>query len=323
MKKSSLTCWVMTEGIAGTENQCLGVAEAMGLTPVVKRIALRAPWLQLSPWLSWGHAFALAAHSDRIDPPYPDILIASGRKAVGLARHIKQRSSGATYVAMLQDPRVSPTAFDLVTVPQHDATRGENVLVTRAALNRVTPAKLAAEAQVFAGHFDHLPATRLAVLIGGNSKSHRLTAAITEKLCDQLLFMAAQGDVGLMVTASRRTGEANAAYLRTRLKGPHIVFWDGTGPSPYLAFLAAATHILVTQDSVSMTSEALTTGKPVYTVPLVGGSQRHALFHRLLQDQGLTRAFDGQLESWSYPPLTDTQTVAHRILDDLHQQGRA
>ena len=30
-------CWVLTEGIAGTENQCLGLAEAMGETAGVKR----------------------------------------------------------------------------------------------------------------------------------------------------------------------------------------------------------------------------------------------------------------------------------------------
>ena len=321
MSASPLTCWVMTEGIAGTENQCLGVAEAMGLSPVIKRVKLRAPWKQLSPWLRFGHGFALAADSDRLDPPYPDVLIASGRKAIGLARHIKKQSGGKTYVAIIQDPRINPASFDLVAVPQHDPTRGPNVVVTRAALHRVTPDKLVSEATKFAGQFDHLPPTRVAVLIGGNTKRQRMTAEITQRLCDRLAALAARPDVGLMITASRRTGAENEAILRQGLTGKNIVFWDGQGSNPYFAFLTTATHILVTQDSVSMTSEALSTGKPVMTIALEGSSRRHALFHSLLQEQGFTRLFDGNLQTWSYPPLNDTLGIAHKILDDL--KGRA
>lgn len=323
MTASPLICWVMTEGIAGTENQCIGVAEAMGLAPVVKRIKMRTPWLQLSPWLRWGHDFALTADSDRVDPPYPDVLIASGRKALGMARHIKKASGGKIYVAIIQDPRISPATFDLVAVPQHDPTRGANVVLTRAALHRVTPEKLASEAAKFKGQFDHLPPTRVAVLIGGSSKRHTLTADITQRLAARLAALAASSDVGLLVTASRRTGAENEAILRQTLTGNNVVFWDGQGANPYFAFLDAATHILVTQDSVSMTSEALSTGKPVMTIALEGSSRRHTLFHSLLQEQGFTREFDGTLQTWSYPPLNDTLAVAHKILDDLKKQGRA
>lgn len=321
MSTPPLTCWVMTEGIAGTENQCLGLAEAMGLTPVIKRVKLRAPWKQLSPWLKWGHAWALATDSDRLDPPYPDVVIASGRKAIGLARHIKKQSGGKTYVAVIQDPRIDPAAFDLVAVPQHDPTRGPNVMVTRTALHKLTAQKLHDEAAKFSGRFDHLPPTRVAVLIGGSSKQHTMTPEITKRLCARLAALAQRPDVGLLITASRRTGAENEAILRASLAGSNIVFWDGTGDNPYFAFLAHATHILVTQDSVSMTSEALSTGKPVMTIPLEGRSRRHALFHRLLQEQGFTREFDGELQTWSYPPLNDTLGIAHKILDDL--KGRA
>jgi mitochondrial fission protein ELM1 len=46
-----LSCWVVTDGKIGMENQCLGLAESLGLTPVVKRIKLRSPWKQLTPYL--------------------------------------------------------------------------------------------------------------------------------------------------------------------------------------------------------------------------------------------------------------------------------
>src|ERR1700733_4252611 len=92
------TCWVITSGIAGTENQAVGIAEALGIHPVIKRIKLKAPWRQLSPWLTLGHARALAADSDPIEAPWPDLLIACGRQSIGMARHVREQSNGNTFI---------------------------------------------------------------------------------------------------------------------------------------------------------------------------------------------------------------------------------
>jgi mitochondrial fission protein ELM1 len=305
----------MTEGIAGTENQCLGLADALGLKPVVKCIRLAFPWRQLSPWLPF-HSTALAAGSDSIDPPYPDVLIASGRKSIGAALHIKKQSPG-TFVVQVQDPRVSTENFDLVAVPQHDPARGENVIVTTGALHRVTPEKIAAEKEKFPFLAD-LPAPRVAVLIGGTSKAHRMTPEATKRLAGQLLGLKAS----LMITASRRTGEENARLLRETLKGPNAWFWDGTGSNPYFALLGWADYIIATEDSVSMTSEALSTGKPVYTAKLEGGAKRLDAFHKLLQEQGYTRPFAGALEPWSYKPPHDTIKVADEIRRRMENHGK-
>jgi mitochondrial fission protein ELM1 len=314
LSESKKTCWILTEsGLAGTENQCLGLAEALGLTPVLKRFKLKSPWKELSPWLRFGHQYALAAESDEIKAPYPDLLLASGRKSIGLALHIKKQSGGKTFLVQIQDPRIDPRNFDLVVVPQHDPARGKNVLVTKGAMHRITPEKLAAEKNKFAQMIDPLPHPRVAVLIGGTSAAHQMTAESTQKLTDMLLGLNA----GLMVTASRRTGIDNARLLRDRLKGANIYFWEGEGENPYFTFLANADYIIVTEDSVSMTSEALSTGKPVFTASLEGGARRLDRFHQMLQEQGYTRPFTGRLETWSYQPLRDTLEVSGKIREKL------
>lgn len=307
------TCWIITEGIAGTENQCIGVAETLGVEPVIKRIKLKAPWKQLSPWLSFGHDLALAAGSDPVGPPWPDLVIASGRKSIGIARHIREQGRESTFVVQIQDPRVNPKHFDLVVVPQHDPTRAENVIVTKAGLHRITPEKLAAAKEKFEKQFAKIPRPRVAVLIGGTSKAHTMTAENAKALAQQLLHLAENPNIGLLVTASRRTGEENVKLLRDALKGPAIHFWDGTGENPYFGFLALADYIIVTEDSVSMASEALSTGKPVYIAALEGGARRLDMFHKILHEQGYTRPFTGLLEQWSYTPPDDTQRVADEI----------
>jgi mitochondrial fission protein ELM1 len=199
-----------------------------------------------------------------------------------------------------------------VAAPRHDHVRGENVVETLGALNRVTPDRLQAAAAHFAPPFAHLPRPLAAVLIGGSSGAYRLTPKVTGALCDGLADLTANG-AGLAVTPSRRTGEANVGVLRHRLAGPAATVWDDAGENPYFGLLGLADALIVTCDSVSMASEACATGKPVYIVDLPGGSRKFREFHTGLRAAGMTRPFAGTLESWTYPPLTDTARVAAEV----------
>jgi mitochondrial fission protein ELM1 len=308
-----ISCWVITEGIAGTENQCLGVAEALGITPVVKRIALRQPWLTLSPWLGNETEWTFSPLGDRLRAPWPDLVLASGRKSIAAARYIKRMSHGRSFTVFIQDPRISPSQFDLVAAPAHDNVRGPNVLVTTAAPNRITREKLDDAYDYFADPFEDLPSPRVAVLIGGNSNAYRMTEDITRALTAQLYRLATDHHASLMVTTSRRTGGMNEAIIDAGLHDTSAWIWDQETENPYLGFLAWADVILVTADSVSMISEAASTGKPVYMIPLEGGSPRISRFHQSMIDRGILRIFDGTIENWTYEPLNDAALIADEI----------
>jgi hypothetical protein len=144
-----------------------------------------------------------------------------------------------------------------------------------------------------------------------------MTPAIAADLGDKLAALSKRYGAGLMVTASRRTGEEAEAALRSRLEGLPVEFWDGQGDNPYFAYLGLADTIVVTCDSVSMTSEAASTGKPVYVVMLDGGSPKFDSFHRALVEDGITRPFTGEMEDWSYNPLDDTALAAKRVMEEL------
>ena len=113
------------------------------------------------------------------------------------------------------------------------------------------------------------------------------------------------------MTASRRTGPGVVDALKARV--PRAWFWDGTGPNPYLGMLALAGHIVVTEDSVSMISEAISTGKPVYVAEMAGGSRRLAQFHASLMEDGIVRPFDGRLSQWRYEPVNETPRIAAEV----------
>ncbi len=305
IKKNEPNLWVITEGMAGTENQCLGVAQALGLAPTIHRVKLNAPWHLIPPFLPLEHK---SMFNPPLAPPWPDILITSGRKAVSVARYIKKASGGKTYTVHIQDPRTSQKTFDLIAVPEHDPTRGNNVITTLGAPNIITP-NLLGEAKEKFKAFEKFSSPRIGVLIGGTSKAYTMSMENTQSLIEKLSALNGH----LMITASRRTGEENANLLRKELDGDNIYFWDGTGDNPYRAILAYADVILVTADSTSMLSEAATTGKPVYIIPLEGGKKRIQSMHQNLIDHGAARFFEGKLEHWTYEPLQDAHKVALEI----------
>jgi len=174
----NLLCWVVSEGIAGTENQCLAVAEALGVAFETKHIQLNQPWKSLSPYLGFENANSF---SPPLNGPWPDLVIAAGRKSIAASRYIKQMSGGKSFIVQIQDPRVTPDQFDLVAVPHHDPTRGKNVVVTNASPNRITPSMLSEGLKAFP-QFDVMNSPRVAVLIGGSSKAYTMNERVTNTL---------------------------------------------------------------------------------------------------------------------------------------------
>lgn len=314
-------CWVMSDGKAGMENQCLGLAEAVGTVPVVKRIDLKSPWRQLTPYLPAAIPGSLTAASDPLSPPWPDLLITSGRQAVGLALAIRRRSGGRTFCVHIQNPGVPTALFDLVVMPQHDRKSGRSIISTRGALHRVTPARLADAAARFAPRLAALPHPRIAVLIGGSNGVYQLTPVVMRDVAEKLACLARTHGAGLMVTPSRRTGAENEAILRTALAGLPAEVWDGTGENPYFAYLGSADAVIATCDSVSMISEAASTGKPVHVIELAGGSAKFRRFHEMLYADGTARPFTGALETWTYAPLDDTARVAADVLRRMAERN--
>jgi mitochondrial fission protein ELM1 len=303
---------VVTDGKAGMETQCVGLAEALSLSPIIKRVALRAPWRQLTPFFRLGGRAQFAPQSDPLLPPWPDLLIATGRQSVAASLLVRRLSGGRTRTVQLQNPAIRPTHFDLVVVPRHDNLAGANVIVTKGALHRLTRDILWEGAKRLLPRVRHLSRPYIAVLIGGTNAAYRLGAAEMTALASELVSSAHAMSASLLVTPSRRTGEENVRILKEKLAGVAHFIWDGTGDNPYFGLLGLADFIVTTPDSINMISEAASTGKPLYVAQLPGGSEKFERFHRLMREDGLVREFKGMLMPYRYAPLDEVSMVAER-----------
>jgi len=306
----------VTDGKAGMESQCLGLAEALGVTPIVKRVTLRMPWRQLSPYLRIGLSHAYSEGSDALAPPWPDILIATGRHSVPASLYVRRESRRAgkpTLTVQIQNPVIAPSNFDLVVTPLHDRLSGPNVISTIGALHRVTPERLAADAAAFAPQVAHLPRPYVGVLIGGANAAFRFGPEEMRAFAGALRDLARNEKVSLLITPSRRTGDENVAVLHSELSDVPAFVWDGSGANPYYGILGLADHLIVTCDSVNMISEACATGRPVQIYNLPGGSRKFAHFKRILRERNLTRDFSDRLEVFALSRIDEMSTVVEAI----------
>lgn len=304
--------WAISDGRAGMANQVRGLAEAIGLPVVTKTVHPRFPWTLL-PVTSWPALFgALGAGSSTFAPLWPKLAVGCGWRSIPYVLAVKRLSGGRTFTIQLQDPRIDPKHFDLVVPPEHDGLKGANVEAIVGSPNPVTRKSLDAAAAQWRTKFEQLKQPRVAVLIGGKSKSHRFGEDDARRLGAQLKDLAPRG-FGLMVTTSRRTGEAQTAIIKDALAGTQAFVWDGTGDNPYFGLLALADVILVTSDSTNMAVEAASTGKPVYLVDLPGGDSKFARLHADLERRGIARKFTGEIAQWTYEPLNETARIAALI----------
>jgi mitochondrial fission protein ELM1 len=308
-------CWVLSDGRPGMENQCLGLARALGLEPVIKRLSLRAPWGWLPPALQVSPLSGLSRNSDPLRPPWPEVLIATGRRSAAIAAAIRDRAKGRCFAIQIQNPNLDPRRFDAVVAPRHDGLVGDNVIATLGAMGQITPQKLTKAGEEAPESLLALPKPRVALLVGGPNSAFGMPAEhMRQRLGAVVRAVTAEGG-GLMASASNRTPGA-VKQLLAELPGklPATV-WRGPedGPNPYFAMLALADAFLVTADSVNMVCEAAASGKPVLLLDLPGGSEKFHRFHQSLREACILRDFNGRIENWSYRPLAETRRVAELL----------
>ncbi len=250
---------------------------------------------------------------------WPDLWIATGRATLPLSLAVRRRSHGKTFVVQTQDPRLTPSRFDMVVAPAHDRLSGDNVFEIVGSPHRITPDRIAEAAPAFAERLAPLPHPRVAVLIGGRSAAFDLTPDHASALADDIARAITRAGGSLMLTFSRRTPPEARRIMTERLSALPGMIWDETGDNPLFAFLHFADHVLVTEDSANMATEAASTGKPVHILPMVPRKPpgKFARLHADLEAHGATRPFDGDLTPWTYASLNETARAARAVLEAM------
>jgi uncharacterized protein len=197
-------------------------------------------------------------------PPWPDVVVAVGRRTVATARWIKEASGGKTKLMHLGRPRAPLDDFDLiVTTPQYGLPRARNVIEVMLpfALPKRAPD---AEYDFWQEAWSTLPRPLVAVMVGGGKYPLRMGEDEHLQLAAGINALIRKTGGSAIVMMSPRSSSNAAALIGSALSVPHKIYpWGPGKPNPYQAALEIADRFVVTSDSASMISEALATGQPV------------------------------------------------------------
>jgi mitochondrial fission protein ELM1 len=240
--------WQICDGKRGHENQSAGLIHALS-----QKLTVEVIRIELSQYkASWWQALRAQFPTGKVAKE-PDLIIATGSQthATLLAAG---RASGAPTILIMAPPRGLTSFFDLCVIPTHDERKGANVIETTGAMNTVESSE---DKETQSGLF----------LIGGPSQHHNWDEA---SLLKQISTIVAS-NTGLQwkLTTSRRTPASTTDKLLS-LEGDQleVIPVEDTEADWLPQQLAHSAYAWVTEDSVSMVYEALSSGAKVGLLPV-------------------------------------------------------
>lgn len=293
-----LVIWLVSDGKAGHDNQSLGLAEALG--------RLVATEVQSVPAQRLGAAARrwLTRRFPEVEGlPDPHLIIGAGHGTHATLLAARRCRGGRAVVLM--SPSLPPGCFDLCIAPAHDGAAGPRVVRTRGALNRVRPGTPPADGPGL-------------ILLGGPSR--HFVWRDDPVLSQITALVDADRDSRWVVATSRRTPASLVARLEPLLRpGLDLIPHGQTGRDWLAARLATASRVWVSEDSISMIYEALTSGAPVGLIGLERGrpSRVSAEVDRLCAQGWLRRLAPGAAPIKPAPPprpLDEASRCAELIL---------
>lgn len=198
------------------------------------------------------------------------LFLAAGGGAAPFALALAKMTRGKSCVLMT--PSVLGTApFDFAVVPAHDRPRvTPNLLATLGAPNAIFPDELERKGWELAELYPPVENAerRWGLLIGGDDANYAVTADWVRRTIAPILSAAANEGADLYITTSRRTTpEAEEALTRLVSGRSHVrmlLLASRDEFNPVAGMLGLCSRLFVTEDSVSMVSEAITAGREVF-----------------------------------------------------------
>ena len=278
-RASTLKVWLLLSNRLGDNNQLFALARELGFPFEVKDLRFN-PLRKFPVFHGSGLANVCRVSRSLIQPPWPDLVISAGYPAVPVARYIRRASGGAAKIVHIGNARTDISDFDLhITTPQYPSPQAGNLLELPLPIGN--PARDVQPTHEEREWLSTYPRPRRLVAVGGPARHWELDHAALGKALHVLRQRIPGGSI--IVATSPRTRATTRRFLTHELVGPRetvVADFPRFG-----ALLSEVDEIHVTADSVSMTSEAVLTGKPVGIVPIrrsIRGHVAHWLWEKPL-----------------------------------------
>jgi mitochondrial fission protein ELM1 len=261
-------------------------------------------------------------------PPWPDLVLASGRCGADAVRGLRARAGGRTRVVLLgEEAGARAQDFDLAATPVSAGfTPHPRRFETLGPLvPPVDPDRRAAAIRAFTERFEAARTPRLALLAAGPGLA--LSRAEARRLGADAARMAAEsgGTLFALIDEELRAADTLVAALGAQARVERCA---GVGSPAWLAHLALADAFVVPGSAERALAEACATGRPVAIHPARASRGPREAVRRLVarlaraprgNDRGTVRPQQG-LERWCSRLLAEGRVLPPRDLARLHQE---
>lgn len=329
-------------GSAGQDNSCNAVAEQIReIKPDAEIISVTLPPIRNSLALSaLGRRIKIVGKN--LGEDLPDVVIAAGKNTLdALAiKKVGAERGHAVYIASINEPVTHADEFNLVTRSRHliHAPLKQNEMPITGVPSHVTPVSLYEGAGQWGNAFAReANAPYIAAFVGGNANGYEFSMEQGIALAEKLNDVSRHSDASIIISNSPRTPTHVWTEMENRLRGLQdrkLYLYDvrDEAPNPVMGMLALSDAIVVSEDSVSMLSDAraardynnMKQGKPVLIERAQGlNSEGHNQFGQSLIRGRHAVAFSGTENiralkaSWTAKPLDTAHDVAERMVREL------
>jgi Kdo2-lipid IVA lauroyltransferase/acyltransferase len=234
------------------------------------------------------------SYRDAVDS-YADIIISCGSGLFGVNRILKIENY-ARSVAVLDPGPMSRGKFDLVVIPEHDIRKRakgkkDNVIVTELAPNLIHPQELLSLRKEMETKYPPLGKLNIGLLMGGDNPQYVFTESLSRELSAAVLEACEKSDGYLYVTTSRRTSPSCEKIIKDSLSLHErcrmmVSGRDDNDPHTVEKILALSDLLIVSGESISMVSEAVSSARPVLVFMPEKKAARVTKYERFVETLG-------------------------------------
>ena len=314
---AKLKALLLTEGMHGMISQVEGMAKALKTDFRHKIVRLSFPWDLIPPKFTPISNIILKDKIYIDDNKIPDLIISCGRKSVVPSIFLKKKNP-KIFTIHIQDPKVNLRNFDAIVCPEHDSLEGDNIYISKGAIHYITTSEIIKAKSYLV---DKIKSDKIVSLIlGGPNKYYKFDKNQLVTIFNTIKSKFVSKGYKIIVIPSMRTPR-EIIDLATKEIGESGYVENKVDKQAYLSAYALAEYIVVTCDSISMISEAATSGKPIFVAHMKAkkNNYRFKRFFDLFKKIGITRDLGENIETWSYDKYNESQRIALELKNKIEK----